>query len=50
MYMICINKFYKGFVGYFFVDIEFSSICLLTHGISALRYFGYGLLVYARIL
>lgn len=29
------------------VHFESSSICLLTHGISALRYFGYGLLVYA---
>ena len=27
--------------------LKISSICLLTHGISALRYFGYGLLVYA---
>lgn len=30
--------------------LKISSICLLTHGISALRYFDYELFVYARFL
>ncbi len=33
--------------GSLFISYDYPSICLLTHGISALRYFGYGLLVYA---